>query len=537
MTVWSVAQMGIRDHTLMESIALEVILNARDLGVLDLGNLAWSCAKIGFGHAPLMDAIAEAVRALITELRPHQLSNTAWSYATLAYLNRPLMESLSAAAINKISAFDTQDIANTAFSFATLRVLTEPLMDSLSAESLRKIDHVEPQALAFLTEVGLAASKPLESRLDVLAQRFCAALPRSLDVWRRGGYPKALKDLRCDHLGSIGTKFILHHMDVPPPDEEFRLRASGRFPRLPTGELARSNDPSQKGAPSQRRIFAYAEFEFTPAVPDRGDAPVRGAMLRENGCQGYRSWQKGWLKASTLPINPHVDHSMCAEFQVMNELSDLVHKEGLADDISESQAVGGWMKMLVSTTPCLSCLCAIQQFRLLFPQVRAEVSCIQPWHSSEGGLEASLTPATAEVLPWAADSPLWDSSAGAQQWQTGYFGGASSEAAEPPAPAQPLQAPPSDEATVKSKGRSFDPKTLSIVLGGSVRFDLAEDHNAIEVTQQAYERRVFTKKKGGLEVGFGEAKLVQFNRPGPHYFLCEPHASAGMRLVVNVHAK
>lgn len=438
---------------------------------------------------------------------------------------------------SRTHAFDTQDIANTAFSLGTLRALTEPVMDCPWDEYLCKIDYVEPQALAFLTEVGLAASKPLEARLDVLAQRFCAALPRSLDVWRRGGYPRTLKDLRCDHLGSVGTKFILHHMDVSPPDEEFRLRASGRFPRLPTGELARSNDPSQVGSPSQRRIFAYAEFEFIPAVPDRGDAPVRGAMLRENGCQGYRSWQKGWLKASTLPINPHVDHSMCAEFQVMNELCDLVNKEGLADDISESQAVGGWMKMLVSTTPCLSCLCAIQQFRLLFPQVRAEVSCIQPWHSSEGGREASVTPATAEVLPWATDSPLWDSSVGAQQWQTGYFSGANSEAAEPPAPAQPLQAPPSDEAIVKSKGRSFDPKTLSIVLGGSVIFELAEDHNAVEVTQQSYERRTFSRRKGGLEVGFGETKTIQFTRPGPHYFLCEPHAVAGMRLVINVHAK
>lgn len=169
-------------------------------------------------------------------------------------------------------------------------------------------------------------SKHLEARLDVLAGRFIEALPRTLDAWRRGGYPQSLRDLRCDHLGSVGTRLILARLKVPSPDEEFCLRASGRFPRLPSGEIARSNDPSAMGSPAQRRIFAYAEYQFTPAVLERGDAPVQGAMLRENGCQGYRSWQKGWLKPSALPINPYVDHSMCAEFQVMSELCDLVHK-------------------------------------------------------------------------------------------------------------------------------------------------------------------------------------------------------------------
>jgi len=45
-----------------------------------------------------------------------------------------------------------------AFSFATLRVLHKPLMEALSSEAIPKINHVEPQSLAFLTEVGLDAS-------------------------------------------------------------------------------------------------------------------------------------------------------------------------------------------------------------------------------------------------------------------------------------------------------------------------------------------------------------------------------------------
>jgi len=407
-------------------------------------------------------------------------------------------------------------------------------MDSLSSESLRKIDHVEPQALAFLTEVGLAASKPLEAKLDVLAERFLSALPRTLDAWRQGGYPKSLRDLRCDHLGSVGSRLILARLDVKEPDEEFSLRAAGRFPRLPSGDIARSNDPSAAGAPSQRRIFAYAEYEFTPAVLERGDLPISGAMLRENGCQGYRSWQKGWIKASALPINPYVDHSMCAEFQVLSELCDLVHKQGLADDIQESQDVTGWMKMLVSTTPCLSCLCAVQQFCLLFPKVLTRISCIQPWHSSEGGHIGSLAPGT--VLPLAADGWGWGDSSGAARWQSSWWDNAGSESTEQAPAPQRLQEEPSSEATIRTKGRNFNPKVTSIVLGGSVNFELGEGHNAVEVTKQAYEQRGAARKPAGFEVGFGKTKTLQFVTPGPHYFVCEPHASAGMRCLVNVFA-
>lgn len=192
------------------------------------------------------------------------------------------------------------------------------------------------------------------------------------------------------------------------------------------------------------------------------------------------------------------------------------------------------MKMLVSTTPCLSCLCAVQQWGLLFPMVRTEVTCIQPWHSSEVGQGGALAPAGLET-PFAIGGWGWGTSAGAAQWQSGWWGSGASEEPEAPAP-QPLQEPPSSEAVIRSKGRGFDPKSVSVVLGGSVRFELGEGHNAVEVTRDAYERRGKARKPGGFAVGMGETKTIQFSRPGPHYFVCEPYASAGMKVAVNVFA-
>merc|ERR1740127_453686 len=104
--------------------------------------------------------------------------------------------------------------------------------------------------------------------------------------------------------------------------------------------------------PQQRRIFAYAEYAFErPPTATESSQEVEGRMLREHGFQGLRMWQKGWLKAVTLPVNPNVDRSVCAEFQVLNELCDLVHQHGLADSKEECRHITGWVRVLVSTTP------------------------------------------------------------------------------------------------------------------------------------------------------------------------------------------
>ncbi|CAE8669368.1 unnamed protein product, partial [Polarella glacialis] len=122
-----------------------------------------------------------------------------------------------------------------------------------------------------------------------------------------------------------------------------------------------------------------------------------------------------WLKPITLPVNPNVDRSVCAEFQVFNELCDLVHQEGLADNMEECALVGGCVNILVSTTPCLSCVGAVMQYSLLFPNVDLAFGCVQPWHS-EGGANRSALQSLGEggfeTAPEHREEPLvpaiWD---------------------------------------------------------------------------------------------------------------------------------
>mmetsp|Transcript_7423 Transcript_7423/g.12096 ORF Transcript_7423/g.12096 Transcript_7423/m.12096 type:complete len:466 (-) Transcript_7423:29-1426(-) len=301
------------------------------------------------------------------------------------------MQAISGAVLSRISELSARDIANTAFSFATLRVLDQPLSEAFSSEVLRKIEHVEPQSLAFLTEVGLGASchPTLVAQLERIIARLLDALPKTLDGWRRGVDLRNLKDVRIDHLGSVGTHLVLTKVGVPRPDHHFIDRAAATFPRGPSGDFSRRRSGAPHLAdntPQQRRIFAYAEYQFVGSL-GMSDY-VEGRMLREHGFQGLRMWQKGWLKAVTLPVNPNVDRSVCAEFQVFNELCDLVHQRGLSDSMEECSNVFGKVAVLVSTTPCLSCVCAMMQYSLLFPHVQLEVGCVQPWHAVGGAAGA-----------------------------------------------------------------------------------------------------------------------------------------------------
>lgn len=266
-----------------------------------------------------MDTLAAAAAAPISEFRTAGLTNIAWAYATLAYLVRPLMEAISAEAVSRVEQFATRDIANIAFAFATLRVLHAPLMSALSAAALRQLHRVEPQSLAFLTEVGLDASTHpvLVQQLERVVEHLLVGLPKTLEQWRRGPDLRSLKEVRVDHLGSVGTRLLLDRAKIPAPSAEFEVRAVAIFPRGPSGDFAQRWDNGSilaDNIPQQRRIFAYAEYTFTAVGRGSILEPLRGRMLRAHGFQGLRMWQKGWLRATVLPVNPHVDRSVCAEF-------------------------------------------------------------------------------------------------------------------------------------------------------------------------------------------------------------------------------
>lgn len=86
--------------------------------------------------------------------------------------------------------------------------------------------------------------------------------------------------------------------------------------------------------------------------------------------------------------------------------------------------------------------------------------------------------------------------------------------------------------TVTNSGNTFTPNQISIQQGDTVNFSIGGSHNVVEVSQQTWDANGSTSN-GGFTLGFGGGELV-FNTPGTYYYVCEPHASLGMKGVIEV---
>jgi len=82
---------------------------------------------------------------------------------------------------------------------------------------------------------------------------------------------------------------------------------------------------------------------------------------------------------------------------------------------------------------------------------------------------------------------------------------------------------------VTNSGFSFSPATVTINLGDNVNFTLDADHNAVEVSSAIWSANGETSN-GGFSIDFGGGLLsASLLTLGTHYYVCQPHASLGMK--------
>jgi plastocyanin len=82
---------------------------------------------------------------------------------------------------------------------------------------------------------------------------------------------------------------------------------------------------------------------------------------------------------------------------------------------------------------------------------------------------------------------------------------------------------------IVNSGITFSPATLTIRQGDDVNFVLESFHNAVEVSQSVWSANGSSPIIGfTVPFGGGNVSAVQLT-PGTHYYVCEPHASLGMK--------
>lgn len=217
--------------------------------------------------------------------------------------------------------------------------------------------------------------------------------------WYRDGYPECLFTIMADHLGAPGVARIFASIGICSPPTEWKQAAAARFPFSALGDVTRSRTLPDMAQPLPRRVYGYAEWMFCDG--NLGEANyISGSRLRENGQFGGRAWRHTWLRASRLPNNPHIDHNWCAEFALLCEACEAAISAGFARSLEDAASVSGRLRLLVSTTPCLSCTCAFQQFRLCFPKVTIEFAQLRPWAvpGTYGGAPSTKAMAASDEL-------------------------------------------------------------------------------------------------------------------------------------------
>jgi plastocyanin len=89
--------------------------------------------------------------------------------------------------------------------------------------------------------------------------------------------------------------------------------------------------------------------------------------------------------------------------------------------------------------------------------------------------------------------------------------------------------------TITNVGTTFNPATITISVGDNVDFSLATIHNAIEVSQATWTANGNSPLSGGFSVPFGGGTVASDKLTvGTHYYVCEPHASMGMKGMIIV---
>ena len=93
----------------------------------------------------------------------------------------------------------------------------------------------------------------------------------------------------------------------------------------------------------------------------------------------------------------------------------------------------------------------------------------------------------------------------------------------------------SNVTTIVSSGFTFSPSSANISAGDSVLFQLASIHNAVEVSQATWNADGTTPLAGGFSLPHGGGLVLPAQlTPGIHYYVCQPHASMGMKGTITV---
>merc|ERR1719253_1428228 len=152
-------------------------------------------------------------------------------------------------------------------------------------------------------------------------------------------------------FGSLGTRFVLTHINVYEVSEDFTTRA---LAALHTHQLQLTHsNPSD--------VHAYLEYDLGFGL---------SSLIASPGSQGAAPGTD--FRLSTTPLPPpatRVDRTQCAEYKALGKM--IVAMSTVDKTQDGDQKVAGstsFIHLFVTAVPCASCVGVLRQVRALFPK-------------------------------------------------------------------------------------------------------------------------------------------------------------------------
>ena len=87
---------------------------------------------------------------------------------------------------------------------------------------------------------------------------------------------------------------------------------------------------------------------------------------------------------------------------------------------------------------------------------------------------------------------------------------------------------------ITTSGLNFVPEVLNCNVGDTIFFELANSHNAIEVSEENYNSNNAIPLENGFELGFGESNYIVVVESKTYFYVCAPHLP-GMKARIIAH--
>lgn len=453
---------GILDCAMMEAAAKELIRKVGECTPREVGELAWALAILRCRSDMLMLAISDITYERMKDFTSLSLARVVWSLDVFGH--RTLSSDLLRRAVQVFkeahSREDMQELLavacilghapdpwQVALDHSFLRPIVGTLVriaegDAISASELYDLSAQAPhlgkdhtrralQPIGLQVSVGGEKAAPwvAEAR-ELLRSIFDERGPIetfpmvdrqervTLPIVDKETYSRNMADFGVDNFGKIGGRCLLNQIGIGKCNETWVANAKQYVAAWADGVGKRSDD--WKAHTVHRRIYVFGEYHFAstlwPMTP-----LLEGTSFQLNGLRSDpETARRPYLCAVPLPISKWVDRTLCAEFQLLSEVCDMLNRAGIEMTSPELRhSVYGLLSLYLSEPSCVSCVGSFKQFQTLFPGVDVLVDCssvVEPLMArTEMDLEARQLEEEeererlerAEAAKWAEEHPDW----------------------------------------------------------------------------------------------------------------------------------